>query len=282
MNKRYITRYRNLGYVVKPGDEIEIPIEHLSIGSHVKIKVKCDVCGKEKEVMYKSFNYQTNNNSDIYTCNGFCSNIKREKTNLKLYGVENCFQNGEMKEKSKETCLNKYGVEYCQQNKEIKEKVKNTCLKKYGVDNVRKNPEIIKKIQDKSLVTKLKLGMINNDGSFDEFHNYKRKVTILTNKIKKIFFNDWDGYDYYDGEYIKDNFILTPFDEDYPNYDHKISIRHGFDNNYTVEEIADISNLCITKRKINMSKYNKTELEFKNKKTKFQILYIITVKKLKN
>ena len=80
---------------------------------------------------------------------------------------------------------------------------------------------------------------------------------------------DWDGYDYYDSEYIKDNFNLDPFDENYPNFDHKISTRHGFDNNIPINEIAHISNICITKRKINMLKYAKTEEEFlRDKKAK--------------
>jgi len=66
-------------------------------------------------------------------------------------------------------------------------------------------------------------------------------------------FENWDGYDYYDGEYIKNNFNLHGLDNNYPTIDHKISVSYGFKNNIEPEKIADISNLCITK-KINNSK----------------------------
>lgn len=58
----------------------------------------------------------------------------------------------------------------------------------------------------------------------------------------------WDGIDYYDGECIKDNFNLPYYDINYPTVDHKISIFEGFKNNIVADEIADISNLCFTKR----------------------------------
>jgi hypothetical protein len=46
--------------------------------------------------------------------------------------------------------------------------------------------------------------------------------------IKKDLLENWDGYDYYDGEYIKDNFCLYSNDKNYPTMDHKISCYYGF------------------------------------------------------
>ena len=37
--------FNNLGYKVKNGDLIVIPVEHLSNGSGIKIGVICDYCG---------------------------------------------------------------------------------------------------------------------------------------------------------------------------------------------------------------------------------------------
>jgi hypothetical protein len=63
----------------------------------------------------------------------------------------------------------------------------------------------------------------------------------------------WDGFDFYDGEYIIDYLKLHPLDALYPTVDHKISILEGFKNNIPPNIISDIGNLCVTKRKINSS-----------------------------
>lgn len=96
----------------------------------------------------------------------------------------------------------------------------------------------------------------------DEFELYKNKVYRLTKKIKKELTKLWNGLDYYDNEYIKDNFNLPYYNRNYPTIDHKIPIYEGFKNNISAEEIADISNLCFTKRYINSRKYIKTNLTF--------------------
>ena len=83
--------------------------------------------------------------------------------------------------------------------------------------------------------------------------NY-RKVRIITRKNKKELQDKWDGRDYYDNEYIKDNFQLDPNDKNYPTIDHKISIYNGFKNSIDCEIIGGLDNLCITKRTINSTK----------------------------
>ena len=85
-----------------------------------------------------------------------------------------------------------------------------------------------------------------------------------TNKNKKHLFEKWNGFDYYDNEYIKNNFKYEPRSSNYPTIDHKTSIRYGYDNNINITNISSINNLCITKKKINSSKYTKTEQEYKN------------------
>ena len=99
--------------------------------------------------------------------------------------------------------------------------------------------------------TKQSLGLYLQDSDRDDFLNYKLKIKSYTNKNKKELYENWDGYDFYDNEYIKDN---NKNDRNYPTIDHKISVKYGFENNISPEEISKLSNLCITKRGINSSK----------------------------
>ena len=88
---------------------------------------------------------------------------KRKLTNIERYGVENCFQSEEKKEKIRQTCLEKYGYECASKALEIinkitntqnklyghrfnPEKYKETCLRIYGVDNAAKDKDIQNKI----------------------------------------------------------------------------------------------------------------------------------------
>jgi len=86
---------------------------------------------------------------------------------------------------------------------------------------------------------------------------YKRNCQKLTYRLKKKIFEEWDGYDFYDDEYIKGNKNFNNTNPLYPTIDHKISIFYGFLNNISEEEICDMKNLCITKRSINCSKREK-------------------------
>ena len=264
MNSFTLKHYNQLGYNHKVGYVFEIHVNELPKGSHKVIDVKCDICGNNKQMEYRRYIDNTKCGTELYTCYGKCANLKRKSTNLKKYGVENCFQSEDKMNISKQTMLEKYGVEYPMKSKQIQNKVKDIMLEKYGVENIFQDKDIKNQIKEKTRETKIKKGLINEDGSFDIFHNYKRKVTLLTKKLKLDLLNKWDGYDYYDREYIKDNFKLFHFHENYPNFDHIISIREGFDKGLDINEVACVGNLCITKRKHNMSKYTKTEKDFKN------------------
>lgn len=107
--------YEDLGYGVSIGDDLVIPIELLSKGSHFKIKCKCDGegCVKEKEVIFKNY-VKYNNRWGEYFCRK-CSESKRKKS-----------------------LQENYGVDYPIQNKKVLTKMKNTIIEKYGVDNISK------------------------------------------------------------------------------------------------------------------------------------------------
>jgi len=186
---------------------------------------------------------------------------KIKKTNLERYGVENPVQYNYFKEKMKTTSFNKYGVSYPLQSFEVKEKIKETNLERYGVENPGQSKEIKNKIKK----TRILNGSQIADELKTDFQLYKDKVYNATLLLKDELLNNWNGYDYYDKEYIKDNFNLDRNDLAYPTIDHKISIYYGFINNIDEEKIYDINNLCITKRTINCKKNRLSEEEYLEK-----------------
>jgi hypothetical protein len=102
--------------------------------------------------------------------------------------------------------------------------------------------------------TRIKKGLQTPVGSEDDFTIYKKIVRKLTQLNKKKLIESWSGYDYYDNEYIRENFELNSNSRLYPTIDHKISVFNGFYDNILPQVIAGLDNLCITKRSINSSK----------------------------
>lgn len=115
INEANFSYYENMGYDdITIGEELLIPVELLSKGSHYKIKCKCDQCGIEKDVIFKNY-VKYDNKWGEYSCRK-CSEKKR-----------------------KDSLQKNYGVDYPIQNKKVMTKMKKTLLKKYGVDNISKN-----------------------------------------------------------------------------------------------------------------------------------------------
>lgn len=132
---------------IKMGDIVTIDIKDLPLNSHRMVKVKCQICGVEKEVRYQAYNRSTNNGIDEYYCqNKECINTKRELSIMKKYGVKNVFELKEIQNKIKETNNIRYGVDNPLQSDMIKNKMKKTNLEKYGCENVFQNDDIKKKI----------------------------------------------------------------------------------------------------------------------------------------
>lgn len=284
--------YSNLNF----GEEVEIFTEHLSKGSHVKIRVKCDICGKERDnLMYKEY-IRNLKSGGYYSCSGKCSSNKNRATNLKKYGVDYYSKTTESKQKIKETCLSKYGVENYSQTTECLEKIKRTMIRKYEVENAsnleyfkekRKNTMnerygvdyyvLHPEFKDKSEKTcihnigvkhpmmiieevRRRLQKRGLDFETNDYKIYRRKVDYYTKKNKKIIIDNWNGHDYYDGEYIRENFNLQGQNGDYPTIDHMKSVKDCFIEGLLPIFAADINNLCITKRRLNSKKNSKSYL----------------------
>ncbi len=114
----------------------------------------------------------------------------------------------------------------------------------------------------KMISTKENKGIYIPLSSVSDFKKYRKIVNRFTYLSKKILFSNWDGFDFYDKEYIKENLDLLSKNMEYPTIDHKISLYEGFINNIPPYIIGNIDNICITKRKINLLKGNKTNFSF--------------------
>ena len=105
INESNFSYFENLGYDVSIGDDLIIPTELLSKGSHHKILCECDGCGVKKDVIYKNY-IKYGNTWGIYYCRK-CSESKRKETLQKNYGVEYPIQNKKLFKKMKLTISEK-------------------------------------------------------------------------------------------------------------------------------------------------------------------------------
>jgi hypothetical protein len=196
INNRCRKYYENLGYNInKTGDKIKVKINDLSIGSEIKVSVKCDVCGTEKELTYKSY-IKNINRGGFYACDNSCAQIKNKKTLKDKYGQENYNNFNQYKE----TCQNKYGVDHFSKTDDFKKKCLKTCQDKYGVNNVSLTKEIKEKLSQKKKkywydkmnnqpdIISFKDGIYTLKCDLGENHTYQISKDLLSNRkqIKTI------------------------------------------------------------------------------------------------
>ena len=68
ISKRICKYYREKGYEFeKYGDIIEVNVLDLPKGSGIKVKIICDICGKEKETCYGDV-AKSNEINELITC----------------------------------------------------------------------------------------------------------------------------------------------------------------------------------------------------------------------
>lgn len=255
---RNISHYLKLGYVTFIGDILNIKVVDLPTQSHQKIQVKCEICLNESILQYDKYNININRHG-FYSCKK-CSRTKARITSRILYGVDNYTQLESSKEKTALNNMKKYGVKTTLLDKSTKDKIRETMIIKYGTDkfyNIRNGNNANRKEIPESPVIREKT--LNPIDKYIEIYNndyflYRNEVRKLTKRNSTTLYSNWDGYDYYDNEYIKDYLQLNINNPLYPTIDHKISIYYAFNNKIEPSKIADISNLCITKRSINSSK----------------------------
>jgi hypothetical protein len=91
-----------------------------------------------------------------------------------------------------------------------------------------------------------------------DWKRFYKKCDALTRAIKAEILKEWDGYDYYDSEYIKPYLELSVHHKNYPTLDHKYPRSRAFQDGLTPYEITTKENLVWTKRTNNSRKGNKT------------------------
>ena len=144
--------YREKGYTFeKCGDFIEVNVLDLYSKSTAKVKVICDICGKESEMWYRTV-VKCNEKNELITCgSNSCKNKKYEDTCMKKYSVKNVAQLQEVQDKMKDTCEERYGCKYSLQSEEIRKKSQQTWQKNYGEGII--NPGQAQEIKDRQRKT---------------------------------------------------------------------------------------------------------------------------------
>lgn len=130
-------------YLVKRGTTILVRATDLTSGSHVRVQVSCDYCGKIKEVSYKD--YLKNHDEKLGDCCVKCRPIKHESTMIEKYGVKNSSLMPNTIEKTIATNRKKYGCDWQQQSPLVREKSKRTMLEKYGYAHALQVDEFLSK-----------------------------------------------------------------------------------------------------------------------------------------
>jgi len=147
---RRLVYFDKLGYDIS-GEDFEIKIEDLNIGSREIVEVSCDYCYTLVNITYKEYLRNISGYINKYACCVKCGSSKAEEKSLLKNGVSHPMKLKETQEKTKKTNFEKYGVEFLMQSVEIREKSKETCLEKYGVDHISKSNHFKEKFKETCL-----------------------------------------------------------------------------------------------------------------------------------
>ena len=204
-----------------------------------RYKQKCNEC---------EINYKSNGPYSKY-----CSKECRQKSRAKERSYIKCVQCDNMirfypSQKNK-FCSNKFQVEWVKENMgEERAKRASHMRKSWSEESWKKGVE-----------TRIKNGNII-DWDKAGWKQYWRRCNDLTRKIRKKMLGDWDGYDYIDGEYIKDNLNLHYSDKNYPTLDHIKPRSQCFKEGLSPYEATVPENLKWTKRINNSKKHIKNKI----------------------
>jgi len=146
---RRLSHFEKMGYDIS-GEYIEIEAKDLNDGSSILIDAKCDYCGCEKRLSFKSY-HRNILNGGKFSCSMKCGSKKAEETNIKEWGVSHPMKLKEIQDKSKKTNLERYGVEFLMQSDTFQEKSRLVNLEKYGVEHAIQSNEVKNKVKQTNL-----------------------------------------------------------------------------------------------------------------------------------
>ena len=211
-------------------------------------KVKCTVCHKEYERNVGNKNTITG----ICYCSKECR-VKWFKLNkTKQVSCKHCNKVFNVRtSNNKQYCSHQCYADYVSKHPN-----EFNCIEK--AKKMRKNANTVESI-NKGLETKKIKGLILDLKHSKELEwiKFYKICNRLTAQRRKELFDLWDGYDYYDGKYIKDNISLHYSDPEYPSLDHIIPKSECFRRQMTPAEACHKNNLVWTTRRNNSKKYNK-------------------------
>lgn len=149
-NSKNKKHYVDKGYVqTHMGDEFEVAIEDLTIGSAAIIKYECDYCHNVYETTYYKYMHKKEKQNKNDCCGNIqCLETKAQESFKMIYGVDNCRQLDFVNEKIKSTNLDKYGCENPFGNNEVKMKIKQFYIDNFGVEHNMQIPNIVQKSKE--------------------------------------------------------------------------------------------------------------------------------------
>ena len=200
VSNNQIKYWKDKGYETSGNNEkLLVKVSDLPNNSGQKIKVKCEICGKEKEITKNRYIVNTKNNKTYYSCSRKCSNEKTKSTCINTYGVDNISKLDIIKMKKEETTLKNFDVRYPMQNEQIRqkscitklikynnknynnqEKRRKTSIDKYGVDIPSKSIEVKEKLSQSNriayenmlnLIKREEYKYIENDSDYINSHS---------------------------------------------------------------------------------------------------------------
>lgn len=114
---------------------IRIPETDIPPDGFTRGRLKRKLTEEEKQ----SFNNKKQQtNIDRYGNKNYTNIEKYKETMLRKYGVENCANVPEIREKMKNTCQERYGADCVFASDIVKDKIKESLTSKYGADNISK------------------------------------------------------------------------------------------------------------------------------------------------
>jgi hypothetical protein len=176
VNYLNIEYYKSIGYNdIKYNQKIEVNVLELALNSNLKISVKCDICGVEKNINYQKYNKNISK-YDIYTCSNKCAHIKNKLTNKEKYNDENYVNIVKLKKTVKD--------KYDKITKEIENKgyIKcSKCSENKSLNNfVRNKNGRYKKVCKDCRTIQILNNRRNRDMSDYYKKDYKRNIHIYT------------------------------------------------------------------------------------------------------
>lgn len=187
--------------------------------SKKRFLVECDSC--------KSQIFETYKNRDLHFCSKDCTNKEKRKSGIihqklvaswiEKYGVENPFQNSEVKNKIKNKLIERYGVDSPAKSSLIIQRMQKTSEKRYGVNNPAK-----------STIIKDKIAKTKNSHTIErKFEiDQKRRITCLDRYGAETIMESVDGLHNFKQSMIK---------------------KYGVENSQQVESVRLKSRITCTK-----------------------------------